>query len=47
MENRKMIAQLEKNLSDMTEELASLKYKKLEMEEELEIKKKAYKEAVK
>jgi hypothetical protein len=31
----------------MSEELASLKYKKREIEGELEIKKKAYKEAVK
>ena len=47
MENRKIIAQLEKNLSDMSEELASLKYKKRQMETELESKIKAYKEAVK
>ena len=47
MENRKVIAQLEKNLSDMAEELASLKYKKRTMDEELEGKIKAFKEAVK
>ena len=47
MENRKIIAQLEKNLSDMAEELAALKYKKRQTEEDLEIKIKSYKEAVK
>jgi hypothetical protein len=36
MDNRRTIIALEKNLSDMSEELASLKYKKLEIEEELE-----------
>lgn len=47
MENRKMIAQLEKNLSDMAEELASLKYKKRQMDDELDAKVRSYKEAVK
>ncbi len=47
MENRKIIATLEKNMSDMSEELASLKYKKRCMEEELEFKIKSFKEAVK
>eukprot|EP00347_Sterkiella_histriomuscorum_P002702 403367137 len=47
MENRKIIAKLERNLSDMSEELASLKYKKRQMEDELDLKIKSYKEAVK
>jgi hypothetical protein len=46
MENRKIIAQLERNLSDMAEELAALKYKKRQMDEEIETKVKSYKEAV-
>ena len=47
MENRKIIASLEKNLSDMSEELALLKYRKREMDEELEVKRKSFREAVK
>lgn len=47
MENRKIIASLEKNYVDMSEEVASLKYRKRQIEDDLEIKIKAFKEAIK
>jgi hypothetical protein len=47
MDNRKIITQLENNLMDMSEELASLKYKKRDIEADLDMKRKAFKEAVK
>ena len=47
MEKRKIIASLEKSLTDMAEELSQYKYKRRHMEEDLEVKIKSYKEAVK